>query len=98
MARCAGPSLSHPSPSLDTGRDAPARVPPHGGAVQNTHLAARRTAARLRPGPASLAAQARPLPIRPHLWGLRVAGRVDGAGRVHRTPPGKGSGKETRPW
>ncbi|HSW29053.1 MAG TPA: hypothetical protein VLH75_06085 [Longimicrobiales bacterium] len=40
--------------------------------------------AALRPGPTRRASPAPPLPIRFHFWGLRVAGRVDGAGNVRR--------------
>ena len=56
--------------------------------LQRTHSAApgaAPTGARaLRPGPTRRASPAPPLPIRPRFWGLRVAGRVDGAGNVRR--------------
>ena len=58
------------------------------------HLAASPDAPVLRPGPASLAAPAPPSPIRSGPMDFHVAGYVDGAGKVHAVPPGKG----TRPW
>ncbi len=56
--------------------------------LQRTHSAARGAVPTdvrvLRPGPTRRASPAPPLPIRPRFWGLRVAGRVDGAGMVRR--------------
>ena len=56
--------------------------------MQRKHSAARGaapTGARvLRPGLTRRASPAPPPPARFHFWGLRVAGRVDGAGMVRR--------------
>ncbi len=51
--------------------------------MRNTHLAALLAAAALLPGPAFLAAQAPPSPIRSDPTGFHVAGYVHGAGIVY---------------
>jgi hypothetical protein len=81
-------ALSHPSPILIPGRIRRPAFHLAEDPVQRTHSAAPGAALTgapvLRPGPTRRASPAPPPPIRPRFWGLRVAGRVDGAGMVRR--------------